>query len=155
MTSTSESKTGNESVKGGVYLICVLEGQTEPTGLSEIKGIGDKPLRSIPFGNLQAIVSDVESKPHANRDNLLRHAAVLDQLLKFGQMLPARFGLLPDSENDVLENFLKPNSQEFEELLKKLHGKREVDLKIYWDNNAVLQNIVQANERIGQLKQSL
>jgi|LakMenEpi03Aug12_release.lakeMendotaPanAssembly.Ray.scaffolds.fasta_scaffold347350_3 hypothetical protein len=147
--------TDEDKKEGGLYLYCVIEGNTEPAGLKDIKGIGDKPLRSIPYEDMQAIVSDVDTKPRANRDNLLRHANVLEQLLKFGQMLPARFGLIADDDEDVLNNFLKPHHQEFDELLKKLHGKHEVDLKVYWDNNAVLQEVANANEQVQKLRESL
>jgi hypothetical protein len=152
MTTSNETKSDSGF---GVYLYGVMQGQVGSEKLKEIKGIADKPLRAISYNDLQAIVSDLDSKPSATRDNLLRHAEVLEKLLQCGQLLPARFGLIPNSDEDVSNNFLKLHYQEFVDLLSKLSGKHEVDLKVYWDSKAVLESVAQADQNIQQLRDTL
>lgn len=157
MTNTMQGSEAQGEQTTGLYLYCIVEGTSEPKGLSEIKGIADQSLRAVGYKDFQAIVSEVDTQKakQATRENLMKHAEVQEAIMKRQQLLPVRFGLIPANESEIINGLLEPHYSEFKELFRKLNGKREVDVKLYLNEQSLLQNIVQTNEQIRQMRDQL
>lgn len=161
MESVQQRESGQTKAKTGLYLYCIIQQPANNGSFSgfadtAIKGIGDLPLYMIAHRDLAVVVGHVQGeRQQATRSNLLRHSEVLEQIMQYQQLLPIRFGIVADGEEEVVNNVLKANYWNFSELLKKLEGKRELGLKIIWDQQSILQHLVETDAQIRQLRDSL
>jgi hypothetical protein len=73
-----------------LYLYALVDG--EPSG-SLGEGIAGEPLRLVSFGELSAVLGDLETPPQPDRETLQAQDAVARRLTeRFTALLPARFG---------------------------------------------------------------
>ncbi len=101
------------------------------------QGLEDARVYAIPYRDVAAVVSDVRLEEiDPTRSNVRAHTVVQEALLKGYTLLPMSFGTVASSE-DGLRRLLEKNYEAVVGELKKLAGKVEGDLKIFWDENAV------------------
>ena len=115
-------------------------------------GLEDAEVYTINYQNLAAIVSDsglLEIDP--TRKNVLAHTIVQDELLKKYTLLPMGFGMVATSKDGVLR-LLDKNYEALAKELKRLAGKIEVELKIFWDEKAMTS---ENKELFGKLKNKI
>lgn len=75
------------------YLYGLVPGADRPRMPSDLRGLGDAPVRVAPCGPLGAIVSDVARAPAALVDDVTRHDRVLRDAVAAGcTVLASRFG---------------------------------------------------------------
>lgn len=121
-----------------------------------IGGRGDIVYK-LPYQDIAAIVSrsPIVSYP-VSRENAIAHAKVLEKAGEEGTVLPVHFCTIADSEENIVEEVLKPRYQEFIELLRKMEGKVELGVRARWtDLNAIFGEVVEENETIKSLKKAL
>lgn len=102
-----------------------------------LRGLEDAEIYTINYQKLAAVVSDsglFEIDP--TRKNVLAHTIVQDELLKKYTLLPMGFGMVATSKDGVLR-LLEKNYEALAKELKRLAGKIEVELKIFWDEKAL------------------
>jgi hypothetical protein len=161
MDSLQQKTDDQQKVKTGLCLYCVINCPDDDELRSSlangsIKGIGDRPIHLITHRDLAIVVSDMLSeRQQATRANLLRHTEVLESVMQYQQILPIRFGIAARDEDEIISRVLKSNYWNFNELLEKLKGKKELGLKILCNVQQILQILVERDTQIRKLRDSL
>lgn len=115
-------------------------------------GVGDAEVYTIIHQKLAAVVSDTEFEDiDPTRKNVRAHTVVQDELLKSYTLLPMGFGMIANSKDDVLK-LLEENYQGLMDELKRLGGKVEVELKVFWDQEAMIRELQGGSEELSRLK---
>jgi hypothetical protein len=110
----------------------------------------------VESGDLAAIVgSPPESDEKGTRNQALAHARVLEAAIADSPVVPFRFGVIVPGDNEVASDLLEPYHDQLAEFLKKFEGSVQMTLKVYYDDEAVLREIVDSEEEIAGLKQQM
>ena len=118
----------------------------------DLRGIGDAEVYAVSYRNLAAVVSDTELEEiDPTRKNVLAHTTVQDALLKEYDLLPMGFGMIAGSDNEV-HRLLERNYDGFLKELKNLSGKIEVELKIFWDQEAMVKKLQDESGELTKFK---
>jgi hypothetical protein len=120
----------------GRYLYGIIE---EPQFKKfAVAGLEGAAVYTINSHDLAAVVSDTGlSEIDPIRKNVLAHTLVHEAILKQYTFIPMGFGVVAASESDV-RSLLEKNCQGLAAELKKLSGKIEVEVKIFWDDKALV-----------------
>ncbi len=156
MSMTSPTTEQTIPLRTGIYLYCIVDRSMIPQTLWKISGLCGQPLKIIHYRDISAVVSDVQGdRQRATRDNLLTHTLVLEKILEHQQLLPIRFGIMASCEEDIVNNILKEHYWNFHEILQGLKGKKELGVKVLWNQAAIIQEILGQDEQICHLRDSL
>jgi len=132
------------------YIYGIIE-EPDPMRFS-FSGVGDAEVYTINHRELAAVVSDTALEEiDPTRKDVRAHTVVQDELLKNCSLLPMGFGMIADSKDDVLK-LLEKNYQGFSRELVRLAGKVEVELKVYWDQEAMIKELQGGSEELTRLK---
>lgn len=115
-----------------------------PRSLS-LKGLDQQPVHTYLIDGFAILYSVAQQERYlASRRNLLGHAKVLEEAMQEGYrtVLPLQFGMTVANWEAVTETLTDPYGESLRSLLQKLDGRREVSVKIFWDNNAELQALM-------------
>src|SRR3954454_13072298 len=85
---------------------------------------------------------------------MLKQTEVLSNVLWNGTVLPFRFGVVFDSAEALVEDFLSPRYAELVRLLRSFEGRVELSVKAFYLEEAILGEIVRANPRISRLREA-
>jgi hypothetical protein len=121
---------------------------------SETPGVGNPPgqVRIVRSDGLAALVSDVDvSKPLGSPDDLTAHEQIVDATAAEVPVLPARFGAVLASEEEVTEQLLAANRDEFDEAIKELEGLAQYVVKGRYVEQAVISEILSENRQAARL----
>lgn len=115
----------------GKYLYGFAEGDFSLTG--ELLGLANAPVHSIRLEDIAAVVSDhpVE-KLSVLRKNVEPHHRVIREISAKSTLVPATFGHISDTQEQILA-VLRDNYAEIREELRRLSGKAEMGVKLVWD----------------------
>jgi Gas vesicle synthesis protein GvpL/GvpF len=138
----------------GLYLYGILaDNQTQSDEIrslpEDLQGLDKQPIQTKSFEDFTLLYSEAkQAKYMASRRNLLGHENVLEKAMESGyrNLLPLRFGLMVESWNQVEEELFVPYQEKMRSLLTKLEGTREVSVKIFWEPEAELQQMMVENE---------
>src|SRR5687767_7255025 len=87
-------------------------------------GIGGESVGRVSHREIAALTTPVEgTKVRARRRDLLSHSDVLSMALEQGTVLPLRFGVVFQSEAELVESFLRPRHDELTALLRTFEGR--------------------------------
>jgi hypothetical protein len=113
------------------------------------RGLEDSQVYTITYRNLAAVVSDSSlGEIDPTRRNVLAHTMVQDELLKRCTFLPMGFGTVA-ADQDQVRKLLERNYDALVSELQRLTGKIEAELKIFWDEKAVMS---ENQEFLGRMK---
>jgi hypothetical protein len=130
-----------------VYGIC-RSGTRAPAS-----GLDGRSIRPVAVDGLAALVSDAGPGPvEATRDRLLTHARVLEEIARHETVLPMRFGVVAPSEAALLEGVLAPRRRQLAKLLDRLEGLVEIDVRVFYEEEPVLREIVEKDPAIRRLR---
>jgi hypothetical protein len=128
-------------------------------GGQRIPAAGATALKAVPFSSLVAVVERVpasELEPEALEQKLQclewvaplarRHAAVLEEVMRHGPVVPARICTLFSSA-DALAGALAENARRFEDALRRLDGRQEWGLKLFCDEERLRAAIGSSDPR--------
>ena len=136
----------------GVYVYGILPGDIEiEPGAA---GVGDPPgdVRAVRYGDLTALVSDVDlDRPLGRAEDLFTHEELLDASAANVPVLPLRFGAVLTSDDAVADELLGPHYGEFTEALRQLDGHAEYVVKGRYVEPAVLGEILAENPEAARL----
>ena len=139
----------------GTYLDAIAKGAM-PSRFAGLAAVGnrDVPIRRLQGSGLSAIVSDAPAGAiEATRDNLLAHSDAIQQVLETASsVLPLRFGTIFPNDDAILREFLEPRRGELEGLLARVQGCVEMRVKGFYDEDAVLREIVSEDRRVAKLQ---
>ena len=110
----------------------------------------------VELGDLAAIVGQAppEDDAQALRDQAIAHARVLEAAILDAPVVPFRFGnVVPGGDEDVGRELLESRHDEFARQLEKLKNYVQMTVKITYDENAVLRQIVDGQPEIAQLRE--
>jgi Gas vesicle synthesis protein GvpL/GvpF len=133
------------------YVYGVIRGSARAK--PKVKGIHDKPLRTVRSGALGALVSDVpEAELEAGREELLTHSRVLEEALALGPVLPMRFGVVMPDESAVRAELLDAHGDALEAQLEELGDKVELNVKGLYDEGSVLRELIAEDPAVAELR---
>lgn len=110
----------------------------------------------VELGDLGAIVSDAPAEEDAKalRDQALAHARVLEAAILDAPVVPFRFGNeIPGGDDAVGRELLESRHDEFAAQLEKLKNYLQMTVKVTYDEQAVLRQILESNSDIAQLRE--
>lgn len=142
--------------KEGKYIYCIIGTRQERNfGPIGIGGRGDDVL-TIGYENLGMVVSNCPvARLVVNRENMLAHERVIEEVMKEFTVLPVRFGTIAASADEI-RNLLDRRHKEFKNLLRDMDHKVELGVKAMWRNmECIFREIVEENEDIRGLKKEI
>jgi hypothetical protein len=123
-----------------------------------IEGLDAQPVYSQVVDGFTFLYSEAKKEKYlASRRNLISHEKVLEQAMEkgFRTLLPLRFGLVVKNWDAVITQLIQPYKDKLQELFQKLHGTREVSVKIFWDTKAELQAMMESNPNLKQQRDQM
>ncbi|MEX1177229.1 MAG: GvpL/GvpF family gas vesicle protein [Nitriliruptor sp.] len=87
-----------------------------------------------------------------SRANLLAHTSVLEALAAETTVLPMRFGMVVEGEQQLVDGFLAPQQAQLVAALEQLRGHVELRLRGRYDEDEVLREVVAADPALGRLR---
>lgn len=143
--------------KEGKYIYCIIGTKQERNfGPIGIGGRSDEVL-TIGYEDLSMVISSHPmTKFVVNRENMLAHAKVIEEVMKeFDSVLPVRFGTLA-SNADEIRNLLDRRYREFKDALRDMDHKVELGVKGIWKNmDVIFKEITEENKEIKKLKEKI
>ncbi|MCG2725111.1 MAG: GvpL/GvpF family gas vesicle protein [Elusimicrobia bacterium] len=157
----------------GLYLYCLREKTENSPGIS-IKGIdGEEEVFTIPYKELEAVVSNVSLEEFGSeeiqkksqedlkwiKEKALAHERVIEEAMKnkdkVSSVIPMRFGTI-FKEKTSLEETLYKGYAKAKENLDKIRGKQEWSVKIYLKDMWKLeQTVKEKNETIKEKEKEM
>lgn len=123
----------------------------------QARGIGERGdlVYTINYRRLAAVVSNSPIVEYpSSRRNMMAHALVLEEVMEGFDLLPVRFGTVaPDAE--AVDRLLEQRYSEFTQLIGQMEGRMEFGLKAFWYEGAVFDEVIEENETIRKLRDSL
>jgi hypothetical protein len=118
------------------YPYCLVGQRVELS--QSLRGVDGREILQMDVGTLTAILSECnETKVELTRENVLRHDAVVSQVLDVVTPLPFRFGHLVTL--DQLTGYVESKSGILRAKLQDLHNCVEMSVKIIWDRETDLR----------------
>jgi len=145
-----------------LYLYAILQAEhIELVKDLELKGMTAQPVQFYPLPPFAIVYSESQQERYlASRANLITHETVLESLMKAidphqAVPLPLQFGLVVEDWEDVQHDLLIPYEDQLKALINNLIGKREVSVKLFWNQNEELNLAVAENEGLQQRREAL
>lgn len=130
------------SVRTGCYVFAVVPaGSTLPAADSAGPAAG---LNLVEAGEIAAVVGHVPTdRPLGRSSDLRAHDRVVADLVAAGTpVLPMRFGAVVADEQAVVDELLVPNRAEFEDALATLAGRIQYTVRVEYEQDAVLRQLL-------------
>ncbi|MFV9644330.1 MAG: GvpL/GvpF family gas vesicle protein [Desulfobacterales bacterium] len=137
----------------GKYLYCIIESNEDRNfGAIGIGGRGDI-VSTIGYEDVSAVISSTPMTRYViNRENMISHEKVIEEIMKDYTVLPVRFCTIASSAEE-LRSLLRKRYPEFKGLLRDMDNKVEMGLKVLWkDINQIFKEIIENNKEIKKLK---
>ena len=143
--------------KEGKYIYCIIASSMDrmfgPMGIGGRK----EDVLTISHNDLSMVVSSHPlSKVVVNRDNLLSHERIIEEVMKeFDGVLPVRFGTVA-SNADEIRNLLGRRYREFQNALRDADHKVELNVKGVWENmDEIFKEVLDENKEIKKVKEDI
>ena len=118
----------------GRYVYAVLPAAGAPTG--PLTGIDDAPVEFVELGELAAATSVISlDRPPGRRHDLLAHSRLLESLVESTTAVPVEFGAVLADRESVVEDLLAPGEGYFVELIRRLEGTQQFNLRATYDES--------------------
>lgn len=140
----------------GLYLYGIFP-PPGPQGL-ELEGLDKQPVGTQEVDGFVFLYSEAQQERYlASRKNLLGHERVLEQAMEQGYptLLPLQFGLIIEDWESVHKQLIAPKGEALKQLFERLDGKREVGIKLFWEEDQELETLLQENDQLRQERDSL
>ncbi len=129
----------------GKYVYCVIKGSEKR---SFGRGFNGNTVYTVPYRDISAVVSDtppIEYEP--NEANALMHEEIVERIMQEHTVLPLGFGNVFINESRV-KWLLAKFYPTFKTYLKKLEGKVEVGVKVFYDSEAAKRELETPNIKV-------
>jgi hypothetical protein len=135
----------------GWYVYAVLPSSGTPT--TSLTGIDDAPVEYVELGELVAATSVMAlDRPPGRRRDLLAHSELVDALARSTTVVPVEFGSVMADRQSVIDDLLAPGARYFAELLQRLEGAEQFNLRGTYDEEQVLAEVVHGDPHIAELR---
>ncbi|MEU5534436.1 GvpL/GvpF family gas vesicle protein [Streptomyces sp. NPDC020362] len=138
-----------------VYVYSITS-KDHPMQLDDLHGVGEppSPLRTVTAGVLCAVVSDAPEDLRPRRRDVLAHQEVQERLMADGAVLPLRFGMTAE-DDEAVSGALEDRAGEYQEQLQNLKDATEYNLKVSWEEEALLRRILLESEEARELNTAI
>lgn len=136
---------------GMVYVYGVVASSSESA--PQVEGIEAAPVRFVGRPELGALVSDLGSDSLSAPQAVRAHWHVLEEASRHATIVPARFGMVMESDEAVRTRLLDAHEAALSELLRELAGKVQLTVKGEYDEDRMLREVVQSTPAIAQLNE--
>ena len=109
--------------------------------------------RTIAHRYIAAIVTDAEHRPIAASKLLREHSRLLGATAEQTTVVPVRFGTVMENEQAVIDEFLAPSHDSLRQRLEALDGKVQLTVKGFYDEAALLREVIDASPAIAKLRE--
>lgn len=140
----------------GKYIYCIIgTKQDRDFGSIGIGGRGDK-VSTIGADDLAMVISSHPlTKLVVNRENILAHEKVIEEVMKEYAVLPVRFCTIASSADEI-RSLLFKRYREFKNLLRDMDHKVELGVKGLWkDMDGIFKEIAEEDKEIKKIKRRL
>jgi Gas vesicle synthesis protein GvpL/GvpF len=134
-----------------VYVYCIASAAERIEVGAQAVGGPSASVRRVVHGDLAALVSDVEPGPLTAARDLRAHWRVLEEAASNATVLPVRFGTVVESDDAVVDQFLAPRHDRLVAQLADLHGKVQLSVKCFYDEERLLRGVVQGSPGVARL----
>jgi hypothetical protein len=117
-----------------------------------LRGRREALVRLVAHGDLAVVVSEVDADARVGRDDLLAHARVLESLVEASTVLPVRFGVIVETDEEVARNVLEPGESGLTELLHSFDGLIQLTVKAYHDQDEALKHLLRERAELRVLR---
>ncbi|WP_209323707.1 GvpL/GvpF family gas vesicle protein [Brevibacterium renqingii] len=146
------SEEGAPSADRYLYGIVLADAEL-PTGPDGVQG---NALTVVGSGPVAAVVTElVDPDMLGTPEALQNHSVVLDELAEKQPVLPLAFGTVVPGETDIADEVLAPQADVFAEALGQLSGLSQFTLRISFDRDAILREIVRGNPEVAELRERI
>jgi ACT domain-containing protein len=131
-----------------LYLYGIL---STPAQSFDIEGLDQQPVQTHEIDEFTFLYSTAQQERYmASRRNLLGHERVLEQAMEQGYraLLPLQFGMTISDWTTVEQQLVVPGRDHLKQLFHKLAGRREVGVKVFWEADQELAELMQQNEAL-------
>jgi gas vesicle protein GvpL/GvpF len=133
-----------------LYVYGVVRAGVDAT---EGEGIADAEVCVVESGRLAALVSPLPSDGlRLRRRDLRAHLAVLERVFERTTLVPCRFGMVVEDEEALRTDFLDARAEELEAALARLDGRTQLNVRVDFDEDAVLREIVARDPEVAELR---
>jgi Gas vesicle synthesis protein GvpL/GvpF len=119
---------------------------------ADLRGRRDAPVRLVVHGDLAAVVSEIDADARLRRNDLLAHARVLDSIVESSTVLPMRFGVIVETDEEVALNILEAGKASLTALLDSLDGVVQLTVKAYHDQDQALRHLLREHPELRELR---
>lgn len=140
----------------GLYLYGIFP-NANLDGLA-LEGLDKQPVQAHTLDGFTFLYSEAQQERYlASRKNLLGHEKVLEQAMHAGHrtLLPLQFGLIIEDWDTVTRQLTQPYGAGLYRLFEKLDGKREVGVKVFWEQDRELQALLAENPTLQAQRDNL
>jgi hypothetical protein len=111
----------------------------------------------VETGDLGAVVGVMPDQDEkGTRDRALAHAHVLEAAAADTSVVPFRFGTIAEGGDDVVASeLLEARHDELVRVLESLDGKIQMALKVSYDEDALMREIVASEPEVAQLRDAV
>lgn len=136
--------------------VYAFTGASHPLPVDSLAGVGERkpPLRLVRQDGRTAVVSDAPERLRAKRRDVEAHERVLETLSATGTVLPMRFGTVA-ADDEAVKAELVSGAKRYTELLKRLKGKVEVNVKAVHREESVLRELLLGNQELRNRSEAL
>jgi len=124
----------------------------------EVQGLDKQPIATHTIDGFTFLYSVAQQERYlASRKHLLGHERVLEAAMQAGYrtLLPLQFGLIIETWDRVIEELITPRSDALKRLFAKLEGCREVSVKVLWEPDAELNQLMAENAELREERDRL
>lgn len=124
----------------------------------DLVGLDKQPVHAYQVDKFTFLCSEAKQDRYlASRRNLLSHERVLEEAMQAGYrtVLPLQFGLTVENWQQVQALLIEPYREQLTTLFEKLKGYREVSVKVLWEMEQELQQVLAENEQLRQKRDRL
>jgi Gas vesicle synthesis protein GvpL/GvpF len=106
-----------------------------------LRGRREAAVRLVVHGDLAAVVSEVDADARIRRDDLLAHARVLETIVEGATVLPMRFGVIVETDEEA-RNILDAGESGLTALLHSFDGLVQLTVKAHHDQDEALKHLL-------------
>jgi gas vesicle protein GvpL/GvpF len=134
-----------------VYGVIAAPGETAP----QVEGIQAAPVRLVGSRELGALVSDLGTDALSAPKAVRAHWRVLEEASHDATVVPARFGMIMESDDAVVSGLLEAHQEALSGLLHDLADKVQLTVKGTYDEDRMLRKILESTPPIAELNERI
>lgn len=157
----SEAELAQETeVTQGRYVYCIASCVDE-LSLGNI-GIEHAEVYMVFHKDVAAVIHACQAQPYESRNEnevkewILSHNTVIDKASeRFGTVLPFSFDVVVKGDDVVVKDWLSKGYEKLKQELERLRDKAEYTVKIFCDQNKLMDKIIGENQSLRELKEKI